>query len=1746
VSSIPPAPSCAATPVPSTGATNIGIFQQLSWAASSGATSYDVYFGTATNPSLSGNVATTTFNPGALLSSTTYYWKVVPKNASGSATGCTEWTFTTGNNVNMATGSITKCSGNFYDSGGSAAAYLDNEDYTLTICPVSPTDKVNVNFSAFSTEAGYDGLMIYNGNSTAAPLISSGAAAGSNATSCPAGAYSGSTSPGSVTSTASDGCLTFRFRSESSGTSTGWTATVSCVAPPACAAPVSAAATSIAATTAQANWDLTTGDFIVEYGPTSTFGTPGTGASAGNVNNTVVTATNTNLKVLSGLTPVTGYSYVIRQDCTGSSNGYSANSTAKTFTTLVACPAPTASAATLVTGNTAQANWNLSSGNFIVEYGPTSTFGTPGTGATAGNVNNTVVTASNTNLKALSGLTGSTGYSYVVRQDCTGSSNGYSANSSVITFTTLLDCSAATVLSCGASVTTGNLATTGGLYNPPSTTCGFSTPGKEKLYSFVPAITGTHQINITSVNSGTGYIDYFYKNATSGDCSSTGWTCILDANAVTTLTIGTLTAGVTYFILLDAESSASTANHTFQIICPVACPAPVSNAATLITHNSAQANWTLSTGSFIVEYGPTSTFGAPGTDAFAGNVNNTVVTVTNDNKLSLSSLLSATGYSYVVRQDCSGSSNGYSLNSGTITFTTAIAPPANDICSGAISLTPGATCVGTAGSTAGATDNNETGDCVTGTENSVWYSFVAAATSQVVTVVGAVGFDPVVSAISTCGSATQPTGGTCTNATADAGTETLNLTGLTIGNTYYIQVHDNQGDALSSSTFTICVSLPPSMTYTSSAITQQTGAAAAGSQYQKILQLNIVTTNSYNPLSVSQLDFSTSGTPGTTNVSDLTNARVYYTGSTSTWTDGSVSGTQFGSTLANPNGAMPFSGSQVLSAGSNYFWLVYDLTCGAVGTNIDASMPTNGITLSSGGPYTPTTPDPATTRTVTALASYNTLANGNWSNPAIWSCGVPPNGTASAININHNVVLDADVSIQSTVTVAASKTLDISTNSLTIGGAGSGTQNLVINGVVNVSASTLNVGTSTGVTTSNITVATGASMTVSGSGIVNLGPTGGYNRTLSVTGTFTNSGTVNVNGNVVFNTNSTFNMSGGTLTIDGNGSASVATGTNLLQFGLSGSTSILLNGTGGTITIVDPHASNSATNLAVGVSIGSGNVPATSLAGITFQFGDGLSATAGNTSGFVFDTYQSTKNVPLGNVLVNGGNAATRFVSGTSLTGNASDIAGTLTINSGSELRTASSRGIGVYGNIVNDGIFSVTSASSGVLFLGGTQLGSAPAATTVQTISGNGVWRNSTTASTASLNSLTMNNAAGTTLMVPLTVGNTLTLTSGKLFTDAVNYLGVGTGLSPSGTIGTGTVTVSSTLTASHIVGPIRRAIPSATTWLINDQRGLFPIGDGTTGRQLNIAVTTNATPGSLSGSFNSADPGNPPAPYSDGGTNNIAFTSPSGYWNVEYTNGAAGGGYTVQVNATGFTKRGGAAITDFANIRLIKRPSAGTWAAGADGTPQTPSGLSAVSRTLCSTFSDFAIGGTGAALPLELASFTGKTLATTNLLLWETLTEKNVQSHILERSIDGIHWTEVGRKSGQLDSHSPLKYELEDRTPPAKAFYRLRSVDVDGQENLSNSIVLTRKSDHFGITAAFPSPTSDQVTVQFGSLTEERVTVRVTDFTGRLVLEQQFDAQHGINEVPVQLGNLQAGVYLVSIANANASAPPVRIVKE
>jgi PKD repeat protein len=115
-------------------------------------------------------------------------------------------------NPNPAATTLTTCSGTIYDSGGSGGNYTNDERKVTVISPAGASS-VTINFTSFNTEAGYDYVYLYNGNSVNAPLI---------------GKYSGTTGPGTVT--ASSGAITVEFRSDCATVSSGYAATWSCSA----------------------------------------------------------------------------------------------------------------------------------------------------------------------------------------------------------------------------------------------------------------------------------------------------------------------------------------------------------------------------------------------------------------------------------------------------------------------------------------------------------------------------------------------------------------------------------------------------------------------------------------------------------------------------------------------------------------------------------------------------------------------------------------------------------------------------------------------------------------------------------------------------------------------------------------------------------------------------------------------------------------------------------------------------------------------------------------------------------------------------------------------------------------------------------------------------------------------------------------------------------------------------------------------------------------------------------------------------------------------------------------------------------------------------------------------------------------------------------------------------------------------------------------------------------------------------
>jgi hypothetical protein len=90
----PTPPGTPTSPSPANGATGVNVDADLAWTAS-GATRYDVYWGTAPNPPLyRADVSTNKLALPTMPAGTKHYWKIVARNDDGTAMG-SEWSFTT-------------------------------------------------------------------------------------------------------------------------------------------------------------------------------------------------------------------------------------------------------------------------------------------------------------------------------------------------------------------------------------------------------------------------------------------------------------------------------------------------------------------------------------------------------------------------------------------------------------------------------------------------------------------------------------------------------------------------------------------------------------------------------------------------------------------------------------------------------------------------------------------------------------------------------------------------------------------------------------------------------------------------------------------------------------------------------------------------------------------------------------------------------------------------------------------------------------------------------------------------------------------------------------------------------------------------------------------------------------------------------------------------------------------------------------------------------------------------------------------------------------------------------------------------------------------------------------------------------------------------------------------------------------------------------------------------------------------
>jgi hypothetical protein len=183
----------------------------------------------------------------------------------------------------------------------------------------------------------------------------------------------------------------------------------------------------------------------------------------------------------------------------------------------------------------------------------------------------------------------------------------------------------------------------------------------------------------------------------------------------------------------------------------------------------------------------------------------------------------------------------------------------------------------------------------------------------------------------------------------------------------------------------------------------------------------------------------------------------------------------------------------------------------------------------------------------------------------------------------------------------------------------------------------------------------------------------------------------------------------------------------------------------------------------------------------------------------------------------------------------------------------------------------------------------------------------------------------------------------------------------------------------------------------------------------------------------------------------------------------------------------------------------------------------------------------------PVTFVNFTGEKQGSINKLQWTTATEVNNAGFELERSADGRNFSKLAFITSLGDngnSNRNLNYvHFDERPLRGNGYYRLKQVDKDGKFTYSSTVLLKgNKVNDIMITSLYPNPAERDINLVISSPTSEKVTLVITDMTGKVVGQTQMQVNTGDNLQTVQVGQLAPGTYFIKTICANGCQSQVQ----
>ena len=172
---------------------------------------------------------------------------------------------------------------------------------------------------------------------------------------------------------------------------------------------------------------------------------------------------------------------------------------------------------------------------------------------------------------------------------------------------------------------------------------------------------------------------------------------------------------------------------------------------------------------------------------------------------------------------------------------------------------------------------------------------------------------------------------------------------------------------------------------------------------------------------------------------------------------------------------------------------------------------------------------------------------------------------------------------------------------------------------------------------------------------------------------------------------------------------------------------------------------------------------------------------------------------------------------------------------------------------------------------------------------------------------------------------------------------------------------------------------------------------------------------------------------------------------------------------------------------------------------------------------------------LPVTLTSFTAKKEAKAIELKWNTASEQNNSHFDVQRSADGVTFSNLGKVNGAGNSTAPLAYYFKDNSPASGTnYYRLSQVDFDGKTTLSNPVSVNLG---FGKSTmqVYALPNSSNVIVNILTGQASKGQIIIYSVNGQKVCEIAVSLGKGNNDISVNLISADKGIFIIKYSSSD-----------